>query len=93
MGGGCILAHNLMRSLQLHLSLATPKPSSCKRTYRYRIASMKTLRFLLVNRAAHLARISGRKVLRFASNPATETLCHQIVTRLIYVESRCGAVV
>jgi hypothetical protein len=30
---------------------------------------MKTLRFLLINRAARLARISGRKVLRFSSDP------------------------
>jgi Transposase DDE domain group 1 len=78
----CILAHNLMRSFQLHLSLATLKPLSRKRTYAYRIASMKTLRFLLINRAARLARISGRKVLRFSANPATESLYHHIVTRL-----------
>jgi hypothetical protein len=59
-----ILAHNLMRSFQLHATLASPKPRSRKRTYSYRIASIKTLRFLLINRAARLARISGRKVLR-----------------------------
>ena len=78
----CVLAHNLMRSFQLHLSLATPKPSSWKRTYSYRIASMKTLRFLLINRAARLARISGRKVLRFSSNPAIESLYDRIINRL-----------
>lgn len=78
----CVLAHNLMRSFQLHLSLATPKPSSWKRTYSYRIASMRTLRFLLINRAARLARISGRKVLRFSSNPATESLYDRILYRL-----------
>jgi hypothetical protein len=77
-----VLAHNLMRSFQLHLGLATPKPSSRKRTYSYRIASMKTLRFLLINRAARLARISGRKVLRFSFSPATDTLYHQIINRL-----------
>ena len=33
-----ILAHNLMRSFQLHSTLATPKPRSRKRTYSYRIA-------------------------------------------------------
>jgi Transposase DDE domain group 1 len=77
-----VLAHNLMRSFQLHSSLATPNSPSWKRTYSYRIASMKTLRFLLINRAARLARISGRKVLRFSANPATETLYDQIVTRL-----------
>jgi len=31
---------------------------------------------------ARLAWTSGRKVLRFFSNPATKTLYHQIVTRL-----------
>ena len=77
-----ILAHNLMRSFQLHSTLATPKPRSLKRTYSYRIASMKTLRFLLINRAARLARISGRKVLRFSSNPATETLYDRVTDHL-----------
>jgi hypothetical protein len=77
-----ILAHNLMRSFQLHSTLATPKPRSRKRTYSYRIASMKTLRFLLINRAARLARISGRKVLRFSSNPATETLYDRVADHL-----------
>jgi len=77
-----ILAHNLMRSFQLHSTLATPKPRSRKRTYSYRIASMKTLRFLLINRAARLARISGRKVLRFSSNPATETLYERVTDHL-----------
>jgi hypothetical protein len=43
---------------------------------------MKTPRFLLINRAARLARISGRKVLRFSDNPATESLYHHIVKRL-----------
>jgi hypothetical protein len=77
-----ILAHNLMRSFQLHSKLATPKPRSPKRTYSYRIASMKTLRFLLINRAARLARISGCKVLRFSSNPPTENLYDRIADHL-----------
>jgi hypothetical protein len=71
-----------MRSFQLHLSLATPKASSRKRTFSYRIASIKTLRFLVINRAARLARVSGRKVLRFSANPASESLYNQILTRL-----------
>ena len=78
-----ILALNLMRSFQLHSTLATPKPRSPKRTYSYRIASMKTLRFLLINRAARLARISGRKVLRFSSNPATQALYDRIAHRIV----------
>ena len=77
-----ILAHNLMRSFPLHSTLATRKPRSLKRTYSYRIASMKTLRFLLFNRAARLARISGRKVLRFSSNLATETFYDRVTDHL-----------
>ena len=77
-----ILAHNLMRSFPLHSTLATRKPRSLKRTYSYRIASMKTLRFLLINRAARLARISGRKVLRFSSNLATETFYDRVTDHL-----------
>jgi len=43
---------------------------------------MKTLRFLLINRAVRLARISGRKVLRFSSNLATETLYDRVANHL-----------
>jgi hypothetical protein len=43
---------------------------------------MKTLRFLFINRAARLARISGRMVLRFSSNPATETLYDRVAYHL-----------
>ena len=78
-----ILAHNLMRSFQLQSTLATAKPRSRKRTYSYRILSMKTLRFLLINRAARLARISGRRTLRFSANPATEALYERIAQRLV----------
>ena len=74
----CVLAHNLMRSFQLHSNLATDRPRSLKRTYRYRIMSMRTLRFLLINRAARVTRISGRKLLRFAASPAAEILYRRI---------------
>jgi hypothetical protein len=77
-----VLAHNLMRSFQLHSNLTTRKPLSRKRTYSYRIASMKTLRFLLINRAARVTRISGRKLLRFSANPATQLLYDRIIQRL-----------
>ncbi|MGH7819360.1 MAG: IS1380 family transposase [Candidatus Binatia bacterium] len=73
-----ILAHNLIRSFQLHSTLATPKPRSRKRTYAYVLSSMKTLRFLLIHRAARLARISGRRVLRFSRNNPTEILYDKI---------------
>ena len=40
--------------------------------------SMRTLRFLVIARAARIARIAGRKVLRFAQNPSTQILYDQV---------------
>jgi len=77
-----VLAHNLLRSFQLHCALAPARPRSLKRTYRYRILSMKTLRFLLINRAARIARIKGRNVLRFSLNPSSQSLFNQVAQRL-----------
>ncbi len=72
-----ILAHNLLRSFQLH-TLATPKPRSRKRTYAYALRSMRTLRFLLIARAGRLARIGGRQVLRMTQNPVTQALFERV---------------
>jgi hypothetical protein len=69
------------RSFQLD-TLATPRPRTRKRTVRYRLRSLRTLRFLLVNRAGRLGRIGGRQVLRLTQNPATEMLYAQIAHRL-----------
>jgi hypothetical protein len=43
---------------------------------------MKTLRFTLIHRAARLALVHGRRVLRFSHNPATQLLYDQVVGRL-----------
>lgn len=72
-----VLAHNLMRSFQLH-TLATPKRRSRKRTYAYTLRSMRTLRFLLIARAGRLARLGGRQVLRLSWNPATQALYDRV---------------
>ncbi len=69
-----VLAHNLMRALQLDTGIALGKPRSAKRTAVCRILTMKTLRFLLIARAGRLARIRGRRVLRLTANPATQQL-------------------
>jgi hypothetical protein len=71
-----------MRSFQLDCALAAPKPRSRKRTYAFLLSSMKTLRFVLINRAARLVCISGRHRLRFTHNPATQTLYQHLVDRL-----------
>src|SRR6266478_1873536 len=78
-----ILAHNLTIGFQLHTDLAGRKPRSPKRTYAYRLSSMKTLRFTLIHRAARLALVHGRRVLRFSHNPATQLLYDQVVDRLV----------
>jgi hypothetical protein len=77
-----ILAHNLIRSFQLRAGLAEIHSPTPKRTYAYRLLSMKTLRFLLITRAARLARISGRQVLRFAANAPTQSLYDRIANAL-----------
>jgi hypothetical protein len=69
-----VLTHNLMRAFQLETGIARAKPRPRKRTARYRLLTMKTLRFLLIARAGRLARIGGRRVLRLTANPATEQL-------------------
>ena len=43
---------------------------------------MKTLRFTIINRAARVARIHGRRILRFSYNPATQVLYDQVLDRL-----------
>ena len=78
-----ILAHNLTIGFQLHTDLAGRKPRSPKRTYAYRLSSMKTLRFTLIHRAARLGLIHGRRVLRFSHNPATQLLYNQVLGRLV----------
>jgi len=76
-----ILAHNLTIGFQLHSNLATAKPHTAKRTYSYWLVSMKTLRFTIINRAARVARIHGRRILRFSHNPATQVLYDQVLDR------------
>ena len=77
-----ILAHNLTIGFQLSSNLATAKPNTAKRTYSYWLVSMKTLRFTIINRAARVTRIHGRKILRFSHNPATQVLYDQVLDRL-----------
>jgi hypothetical protein len=76
-----VLAYNVSRGFQL-ATLATPKARTGKRTFRFLLRSMRTLRFLLVARAGRLARIHGRALLRLAANPAAERLYTQVADRL-----------
>ena len=76
-----VLAHNLLRSFQLQ-TLAPSKPRSRKQTSRYLLRNARTLRFLLICRAGRICRIAGKKILRLAENPPTETLYKQVTHAL-----------
>jgi Transposase DDE domain group 1 len=70
-----ILAHNLMRSFQIDTNLAAEKSTSRKHAYAFVLSSMKTLRFIFINRAARVVNLSGYKRLRFPQTlqPNTST--------------------
>jgi hypothetical protein len=76
-----ILGHNLLRNFQLQ-TLATPKPRSRKRTYRYFLQSLKTIRFKLIHQPARLVKPQGYSVLRFSVAPSAQTLIQRIDQKL-----------
>jgi hypothetical protein len=65
-----ILAYNLTTSLQL-ATTATPRRRSLRRTARFVLKSIRSLRVEWLNRAARVIRPGGRNVLRLAYNDAT----------------------
>ena len=76
-----VLAHNLLRSFQLH-TLAVEKPRSRKHTSGYLLRNLRTLRFLLIARAGRICRIGGCQVLRLSENPSTHSLYQQVTHAL-----------
>jgi hypothetical protein len=63
-----VLMLNLVRSFQIALG-AAQRPRTRKRTYAYRLPSLRTLRFELIHQPARLVRPAGRQELRFAVAP------------------------
>ena len=76
-----ILGHNLLRNFQLH-TLATPKPRSRKRTFRFFLQSLKTIRFKLIHQPARLVEPQNYSVLRFSVAPPVQTLIQMIDQKL-----------
>lgn len=76
-----VLGHNLLRNFQLQ-TLATPKPRSRKRTYRFFLQSLKTLRFKLIHQPARLVKPQGYHVLRFSVAPPARQLIETIDQKL-----------
>lgn len=68
-----ILTHNLCRGFQLD-TIAESKRRANKRTYTYLLHGVRTIRFLIITKAARLSRVDGRNVLRMSANQATERL-------------------
>ena len=76
-----ILGHNLLRNFQLH-TLATPRPRSRKRTYRFFLQSLKTIRFKLIHQPARIVKPQGYQVLRFSVAPPVQQLIKTIDQKL-----------
>ena len=76
-----ILGHNLLRNFQLQ-TLATQKPRSRKRTFRFFLHSLKTIRFRLIHQPARLLQPQGYRVLRFSVAPPVQQLIETIDQKL-----------
>jgi hypothetical protein len=75
------LTHNLLRQFQLATD-APARTNGPKRTYRWKLESLRTLRYELLNIPAKLARPNGRLELRLAAAPETQRRIHQILKDL-----------
>ncbi len=75
------LTHNLVRQFQIETG-AERRPNGRKRTYRFRLESLRTLRFELLHLPARIARPAGQPELRIAAAPATQHRIRQIESRL-----------
>jgi hypothetical protein len=76
-----VLAHNLIVNLQLAVGACTRK-RTWKRTTLFRIQSVQTLRYELLNKAGLLQRPDGRPTLTLAPNPQTQNLFQRWLARL-----------
>jgi hypothetical protein len=75
------LTHNLARRFQLAIG-AAERRNGPKRTYRWVLASLRTLRYELLNVPAKIATPEGRPELRLAAAPETQRRIHQVLERL-----------
>jgi len=75
------LAYNLVLNFQFATG-AIEKPRSWKRTARYLIQSIQTLRFTVLNRAGQVLRPQGRTILRLAPVPQTREMIERMAEAL-----------
>jgi hypothetical protein len=75
------LTHNVVRQFQLFTG-APPRSNGAKRTYRWVLESLRTLRYELLNVPAKIAKPEGRTELRLAAAPGTQRRISQILAAL-----------
>ncbi len=75
------ITHNLVRQFQIETG-AVRRPNGRKRTYRFRLPSVRTLRFELIHLPARIARPNGKNVLRIAAAPASRQYIREIERKL-----------
>ncbi len=75
------LTHNLFRRFQLATG-ASERCNGPKRTYRWMLESLRTVRYELLNIPAKIARPEGRLELRLAATPETQRRITQILETL-----------
>jgi len=75
------LTHNVMRQFQI-VTTAAERTNGRKRTYRWVLESLRTLRYEVVNVPAKLARPEGRMELRIAASPNTQDRFRKILHAL-----------
>ncbi len=76
-----VLTLNLVRDFQIVVGAQRKQPTP-KRTYAYRLQSIKTIRFEWLNVAGRLIRPNGTRRLRLASSPGVRSRFSQIAAAL-----------
>ncbi len=71
------ITHNLVRQFQIETG-AVRRPNGRKRTYRFRLPSVRTLRFELIHLPGRIARPGGKTTLRIAAAPASRQRIREI---------------
>lgn len=75
------LTHNVVRQFQIETT-APARHNTRKRTYRWVLESLRTLRYELFNIPAKIARPGGRTELRLAASPSTQDRFEKILEAL-----------
>jgi hypothetical protein len=75
------ITHNLVRQFQIETG-AVSRPNGRKRTYRFRLPSVRTLRFELIHLPGRIARPNGKSELRIAATPTSRHTIREIERKL-----------